>query len=278
MTDITAALVKQLRDATNVSMMECKRALVESGGDIEQATTLLRERGIAVAAKRASKAANQGIIASAFAENNTIASLVELNCETDFVARNERFQAFAAGLAEKACTTDEPLAEQVKNEVMDLITAIGENIVVRRNSRFVLEGTGRLGSYVHLGGKVGVLVEVGCEQDATAANPVFEELVKDLTLHVAACNPRYLKPGDVPESEIQAEREIYAKQVDNKPPQIVEKIVDGKLRKYFAEICLLDQEFVKEQKVSVSQLLAAKGKELGDTLTLRRFARYQLGE
>lgn len=277
MPDITAALVKQLRDATNVSMMECKHALVEAEGDIEKATRLLRERGIAVAAKKASRTTNQGLIASATTADGTV-SLVEVNCETDFVARNEVFQAFVQDLAQCAAETDDPLVESLKDVVTAKVVAIGENIVIRRHTRFIPQGTGMVGSYIHLGGKVGVLVEVGCGNSATTANPIFEELVKDLTLHVAACNPRYLKSAEVPESELASEREIYAKQVADKPAQIVDKIVEGKIRKYFAEICLMDQEFVKEQKLSITQLLAGKGKDLGDALTIRRFVRYQLGD
>jgi elongation factor Ts len=277
MPEITAKLVKQLRDATNVSMMECKHALVEAEGDLEKATRLLRERGIAVAAKKATRTANQGLIASA-ADGDGVVSLIEVNCETDFVARNAAFQAFVAELAEKACETDAPLGEALKDEVTAKVAAIGENIVIRRNTRYRPQGTGKIGSYIHLGGKVGVLVDVACQKAETADNPVFEELVKDLTLHVAACNPRYLTSADVPEAEIASEREIFAKQVENKPAQIVDKIVDGKVRKYFTEICLVDQEFVKEQKLPVSTLLAGRGKELDDTLTIRRFVRYQLGE
>jgi elongation factor Ts len=277
MPEITAALVKQLRDATNVSMMECKHALVEAQGDVEKATRLLRERGIAVAAKKAARAANQGLIASATAADGA-ASLIEVNCETDFVARNAIFQAFVRDLAQRAAKTDDPLAVSLKDTVTAKVAEIGENIVIRRNMRFVPGGAGKIGSYIHLGGKVGVLIDVGGEKAETAANPLFQELVLDLTLHVAACNPRYLTSGDVPESELAAEREIYAKQVADKPAAIVSKIVEGKIRKYFTEVCLIDQEFVKEQKLSIAKLLAGKGKDLGDTLTIRRFARYQLGE
>jgi elongation factor Ts len=277
MPEVTAKLVKQLRDATNVSMMECKHALVEAQGDLEKATRLLRERGIAVAAKKATRAANQGLIASATGADGAV-SLIEVNCETDFVARNAAFQGFVADLARKACETDAPLAEALRDTVTAKVAEIGENIVIRRNIRYIPEGTGRIGSYIHLGGKVGVLIDVGCGKPETADNPVFEELVKDLTLHVAACNPRYRVSDDVPEAEIASEREIFAKQVEGKPARIIDKIVAGKVQKYFTEICLVDREFVKEQKLSVGALLAGKGKELDDTLTIRRFVRYQLGE
>lgn len=277
MSDITAAQVKALREATNVSMMECKHALVEAKGDMEKATRLLRERGIAVAAKKASRSANQGVIVSGVTEDGRAASLVEVNCETDFVAKNDIFKAFARCLARRACDMDGSLADEVKEEVTAKITETGENIVVRRNERFVLRGTGGIASYIHLGGKVGALIEVGCEKNDTVETDTFKELIKDLTLHVAACSPRYLTSNEVPGDVIRSEREIYAAQVKNKPPDVVNKIVDGKLQKFFAEVCLEDQEFVKESKQRISALLAAKSKELGDNIIIRRFLRYQLG-
>jgi len=277
MAEITASLVKQLREATNVSMMECKKALVEANGDMEAATKILRERGIAVAAKKASRAAKQGLVASASKEDGRIASLVEINCETDFVARNENFVKFVNDLAEKACETDEALSEQMKDIVTAKIAEIGENIIVRRNIRYKLEGNGAIASYIHLGGKVGVLVEAGCGSEATVSNPVFGELVRDLTLQIAAANPKYLVPDEIPEEEVKAEREIYASQVKNKPANVIDKIVDGRMKKYHSEVCLIDQPFVKEPKQSIRDLLASKGKELNDTIEVKRFVRYQMG-
>jgi elongation factor Ts len=278
MTEITAEMVKRLREATNVSMMDCKRALAEAQGDTEKATRLLRERGMAIAGKRAGRAANQGMVASAESEQGRVRSLVEVNCETDFVARNEGFRAFGAEVAAKACGTDAALSEQLREQVTAKIAQIGENIIIRRNARFVLQGEGLVASYIHLGGKVGVLVEVGCRKPATAATETFRDLVRDLTLHVAASAPRYLAAKDVPPDVLASEREIYAKQITGKPPQIVEKIVEGKIKKYFTEICLVDQPFVKDPKQSVTDLLKAKAKETDDALDVRRFLRYQLGE
>jgi len=277
MADITAAMVKQLREATNVSMMECKRALVEAGGDSEKAVRILRERGIAVAAKKVSRTANEGLIATAVTDSGRARSLLEVNCETAFVARNRDFQAFVQGVAERAAETDADLSDELKKEVTAKIAEIGENIIIRRNTRFVLESVGSVASYIHLRSKVGVLVEVGCDKPETAEQDEFKSLATDLTLHIAACAPQFLAPDDVPESVSAAEREIYATQVKDKPPQIVDKIVEGKIKKFYAEICLIAQGFVKEPKQSVSALLAEKGKVLDDTLTVRRFARYQLG-
>lgn len=278
MSEITAEMVKLLRNETGVSMMECKRALVEAQADMEKAKRLLRERGVAVATRRMGRATKEGLIASAVADNGTTVSLVEINCETDFVARNSDFIAFVRRMAEAACETDEPLAPQQQEALTALIAQIGENILIRRNIRYRLTPPGKVASYIHTGGKVGVLVEVGCEKPETVNSPVFAELVKDLTLQVAAAAPRYLSAQDVPADEIATEREIYAKQITNKPPQVVEKIVDGKMKKFFQEVCLLDQLFVKEQKLTVQALLEGKGREIGDRPTIRRFVRYQLGE
>jgi elongation factor Ts len=277
MADISAELVKKLRDATNVSMMECKRALQEAGGDIAGATRILRERGMAIAAKKATRTANQGLMVAAKAADGKVAALAEVNCETDFVTRNASFVAFAATVAEAACRTDGNLAEELKSQVVAKVAEIGENIVVRRHVRFVLRGPGAIATYIHFG-KVGVMVELGCEKEATAAAEAFKELNRDLTLQVAASSPKHLASADVPAAEIASEREIYAKQVTDKPPQVIEKIVDGKLKKFFQDICLIEQVFVRDPKQTISGLLALKGKELGDTLTIRRFVRYQLGE
>jgi len=277
MTEISASLVKNLRDATNVSMMECKRALVEAGGDVEKATRLLRERGMAVAAKKASRAANQGLVATATSADGRTVSLVEVNCETDFVARNDGFIAFVTSLAKRALETDAALAEQAQADVTAKIAEIGENIVLRRNARFTLQGNGTVTAYIHLGGKMGVLLDVGCEKPETVAKPQFAEVTRDLILHVAAANPRYLVPEEVPAAEVASEREIFAKQVADKPAQIVEKIVDGKIRKFYQEICLIEQPFVKEPKQTIKGLLQETGKALGDTLTIRRYVRYMIG-
>jgi elongation factor Ts len=277
MVEVSANLVKQLREATNVSMMECKRALVEAGGDMEKATKLLRERGMAVAAKKAGRATNQGLIASAARADQKIVSLIEINCETDFVARNEVFKTFVDVVATRALSTDGELAAEMQDDVTQKITEIGENMGLRRNVRFVLSGKGKVASYIHLGGKVGVLVELACEKDETAANPVFEELVKDLTLHVAATSPRYLTPSDVPSDVIAAEKEIFAVQMKDKPANMVDKIVEGKVQKFFSDVCFINQLFVKDDKLTITQLLARNGKELGDTLVVKRFVRYQLG-
>jgi elongation factor Ts len=203
--------------------------------------------------------------------------MIEVNCETDFVARNESFKDFIQQLLGIAKGITGSLAETAKDLVIAKIASIGENIIVRRNVRYDVQGEGIVANYIHLGGKVGVLVEVGAGKAESTANPVFREMVKDITLHIAACNPHCLTRQDVPETVLASEKDIYAKQVQGKPANIVEKIVVGKLEKYFSQTCLVEQGFVKDPDQTITELLAAKGKELGDQFAIRRFTRFQVG-
>jgi elongation factor Ts len=275
--EITAALVKELRDETNVGMMECKKALIEAGGDKEKAVKFLRERGLAIAGKKASRTAKEGNVAAEIFNGGKSGIMIEVNCETDFVTRNESFKDLVVQLVGIAKGIQGSLADAAKDLVVSKIASIGENIIVRRNVRYDAQGEGIIASYIHLGGKVGVLVEVGCGKAETAANPAFKEVVKDITLHIAACNPGYLVRKDVPETVLASEKDIYAKQVTGKPANIVEKIVLGKLEKFYSQTCLVEQAFVKDPEQSVTDLLANKGKEFGDVLAIRRFTRFQVG-
>lgn len=278
MANITASMVKELREATNVGMMECKKALQEADGNKDKAIQLLRERGLAIASKKSSRTANQGLVDAEILDDGKAGIMIEVNCETDFVARNENFQAYVKELLEKAKHLGEgELAEAEKESLTAKVAEIGENLIIHRNTRLECSGPGRIAAYIHLGGKVGVLVEVGCEKEETAESDVFKELCKDLTLHIAAANPQYLTQDDVPADVIEQEKAIFAKQVEGKPAEIIDKIVGGKLNKHFSQICLVDQEFVKDTDMSISKLLEAKGKELNDTLGIRRFVRYQIG-
>ena len=276
--DISAELVRDLREATNLGMMECKKALVEAGGDKEKAVRLLRERGMAIAQKKSSRATNQGLLASVVKPDGRTGSLVEVNCETDFVARNSGFVAFVGDLAAKACDTDRSLADSEKDRLVAKVAEIGENLVVRRNLRYVLACTGTVASYIHLGGKIGVLVEAACGKPESVGSGVFKEAVKDICMHIAASSPMHLDRTAVPKDVLAAEREIYAKQITNKPANIVEKIVDGKIKKFISDNCLVAQPFVKDPKITVTDYLNARGREIGDTITIRRFARWQLGQ
>ena len=275
--EISAAMVKELRDETNVGMMECKKALIEAGGDKEKAIKFLRERGLAIAGKKASRTAKEGNVAAEIFNSGKTGVMIEVNCETDFVTRNDSFKDLVVQLIGIAKGITGSLAEAAKDLVVSKIASIGENIIIRRNVRYDVQGEGIIASYIHLGGKVGVLVEVGCGKAETAVNAAFKELVKDITLHIAACNPGYLTRKDVPETVLASEKDIYAKQVVGKPANILEKIVMGKLEKFFSQVCLVEQGFVKDPEQTITELLAAKGKELDDTLAIRRFTRFQVG-
>lgn len=287
---ISAATVKELRDKTNAGMMDCKKVLTETNGDLEAAIKLLRERGIAKAGAKADRAANEGIITARVTAAATSGLLLELNCETDFVSKNENFQAFVAGIADALAATtaadhaaalavtlgDLSLEDTVKAKVVE----VGENLQFRKYVRYDAAPGGVIAAYIHPPGKVGVLIEVSTTKAETAAADGFKELIKDLTLHIAACAPKGLSRDDIPASVVETENEINrARLADSgKPANIIENILKGQINKFFAESCFLEQAFVKDDKVTITQLLEQKGKDLGDTLGVTRFVRFGLGE
>lgn len=278
MTQITASQVKELREITNVGMMECKKALQETGGDIESAIKLLRERGLAVAAKKADRAANEGLVDIAVSADNQTGAMVEVNCETDFVAKNETFQDFVADLAQKALELgDNELAAAEKENLAVKISEIGENLVVNRNTTYIVQGEGAIGKYIHLGGKVGVMVEIGCENPANSGSDALVDLGKEIALHIAATSPAALNRDSLDPAVVEAEKAVYAKQMEGKPANIIEKILDGKMGKFYSQVVLLEQGFVKDPDTTVAALVEQTGKQLGDTLSVRRFTRYQIG-
>jgi len=276
MAQITANDVAKLREMTNVGMMECKKALIEANGDINLAVEILRKKGIASAATKAGREAREGVIAQFIRPDSRVGVLVEVNCETDFVARNEKFRAFADLVARKLA--DDPNAKY-DTEQLDVFNSLRENIKVSRFVRYEVEGNGVVAAYIHTGGKVGVLVEVGAGKEETIKNDTFKQLVKDITLQIAAASPAVVSRENVPSNVLQKEREIAAEQVKNKPPQVIEKIVAGKLEKFYQAYCLLDQGFVRENgDISVKDHINKVAKELNDTITVRRFVRFQVGE
>ena len=278
MADITAALVKELRDETGVGMMECKKALVETGGDKEAAIKKLREAGMQMAAKKASRTAKQGIIAACVADDAQSGRMIEVNCETDFVTKNETFQAFVTELLQDADgLADDTIGEACKSKVEAKIAEIGENLVARRNVTYQVQGTGAVAAYVHLGGKLGVMVEVGCGKPESVQQEAVKTMLADLTLHITAVAPLCITRDQVPAETVEAEKEIYAKQVEGKPENIIDKIVSGKLDKFYSQICLVEQAFVKDQDKTVAGVLQETGKAVDDEFTIRRFVRWQLG-
>ncbi|MDH4030105.1 MAG: translation elongation factor Ts [Chromatiales bacterium] len=269
---ISAALVKQLRDRTGAGMMECKKALVETDGDLEAAVELMRKTGLAKADKKASRVAAEGLIKISVSDEGRSAAIAEVNCETDFVAGGADFNEFAQSVADLAlaCSPaglDELLALDLGGQTVEetrraLIARIGENMNVRRFER--VESDDRIGAYVH-GQRIGVLV---------CMNGGDEELAKDVAMHVAASRPMCVSDKDVPAETLGKEREILLEQARNegKPEAIVEKMVEGRLRKYLAEVTLVGQPFVKDPDVTVGKLLAGKG------ASVTTFVRYEVGE
>jgi elongation factor Ts len=276
MAEITAAAVAKLREMTNAGMMDCKKALTEANGDLEKAVDILRKKGAATASTKGTREAREGAIAQYLAPGGRLGVLVEVNCQTDFVARNEMFRAFADDMAKKLAT--DPKADLEADRVA-LVAKIRENIQVPRHARMEVSGNGMVAAYIHTGAKVGVLVEVGAGKEATVATDDFKQLVKDITLQIAAGHPFVVSRDQVPAEVVAKEKEIAAEQVKNKPPQAMAKIVEGKLEKFYQSYCLVDQGFVKKNsEVSVKEHMGSIAKQLGDEITIRRFVRFQVGE
>ena len=255
-------------------MMDCKKALVEAEGDMEKAVDILREKGLSQAAKKASRVAAEGTVVFAMSDDKKVGALLEVNCETDFVGSNEDFRSLASAIAEQiikinpadveALLASDMNGKTVKEQVTEAVAKIGENISVRRFTRYE-SADGAVYSYIHGGGKIGVLVEMTGGDD---------ELGKDVAMQVAAANPSYLNRTEVPQAELEHEKEVLAVEARNegKPEKIIEKMVIGRINKYYKEVCLVDQEFIKDSDLTISKLLKSKGAEV------LRFTRYQLGE
>jgi len=289
MAEITAALVKELREKTGAGMMDCKKALTETGGDMEGAVDWLRKKGLAAAAKKAGRVAAEGLIGVAAAGSR--GALVEVNSETDFVARNDKFQDFVGQVArlglesggdlESLKSTSYPgTGRTVEEELTQLIAVIGENLSLRRASVLSVD-QGVIGSYVHNQaasglGKIGVLValESSGDQDRLSA------LGKQLAMHVAAAAPQAIDAGDVDAAALERERDVLAEQAraSGKPEEIIAKMVEGRLRKYYEEVCLLEQTFVIDGETKVRKVLDQAGTDLGTAVKVTGFVRYQLGE
>ena len=289
---ITASLVKELRDKTNAGMMDCKKALTENNGDLEAAATWLREKGISKAAKKADREASEGIIAARLSDDGKSGILVEVNCETDFVSRNENFVAFVGEVADTLAASDAKDLEAALNVakgdttvgefVASKVIELGENIQLRKFERFDLSGEGAIAQYIHMGGKVGVLVEVAAKSGDTAAKEEFRDLVKDVTLHIAAAAPKGLSRDDIAADVVEAEKDVFRAQLANegKPAEMIEKIIMGKINKFFSESVLLEQVSVKcpDGKQKIKALVESTGKTVGDELEIVRFVRFGLGE
>ncbi len=276
MAEINAALVAKLRGMTGAGMMECKKALGEAKGDLNVAVDVLRKAGAVTAGKISAREAREGVIAQYIAPGGRTGVLVEVNCQTDFVARNDMFKAFADDIAKRLAA--DPKAD-LEPEREAAVAKIRENVKIPRHSRMEVTGNGMIAAYIHTGAKVGVLVEVGAGKEATVANDDFKQLVKDITLQIAAGHPYSVSREQVPADILAKEKEIAAEQFKNKPPQAIAKIVEGKLEKFYQTYCLVDQGFVKQNsEISVKEHVASIAKKLGDEITIRRFVRFQIGE
>lgn len=285
---ITAALVKELREKTNVGMMECKKALSEADGDLDAAVKLLRERGAVKQAKKADREVTEGTVSTAISADGKTGIIFKISCETDFVSRNDNFKALVTELGETIIATDAADLEaalavphpvgtidaHIKAKVLEL----GENLVMSDFSRFSVDGEGAVSSYIHMGGKVGVLLEIATGGDFSGSES-FQNLVKDITLHIAAAAPAGLNREDIPADLVEAEKDIFRKQMENekKPAEIIEKIITGKLGKFYSEQCLTEQGFVKDPSVAIKDLVSGVAKELGGDITITRFERVAIG-
>ena len=273
---VTASLVKELREKTGAGMMDCKKVLTETDGDIEKAIELLRERGIAKAAKKSDRIAAEGVVTAYVSEDGKVGSVVEVNSETDFVGKNEEFRNFVADVAEQIAKENPANVEELLNQksikdstktVQEILTGkiatIGENLTIRRFARF--ESNGLVEKYIHGDGKIGVLVELENGN---------EELAKDICMQIAAAKPEYLDRESVPQERVEKEMEILKAQAMNegKPAEIAEKMVQGRIGKFYAEICLVEQPFVKDPDMKVGKLVESKGAKI------IRFARFETGE
>jgi elongation factor Ts len=284
MADISAALVKKLRDRTSAGMMDCKRALQECEGDMERAVDLLRRKGLAKAATRAGRVTSEGVIVSVTAPDNSAASMVEVRCETDFVTRSDRFQAFAKYAGQVAYDRKpadaEALADLVRDRLNDEIATIGENISLGRLARLEIFGPGLVSCYVHATGKIGVLVELACTRTETAKEQALSVLGRNIAMQVAASSPAATDRDSLDPALVERERVVLRQKTldEGKPAAIVEKIVEGRISKFYQEVCLLEQPYIRDDKISIRDLLQQEGKTLNDTVRIARFLRLQLGE
>ncbi len=288
MAEISASMVMKLRKMSGQGMMDCKRALVEASGDIEEAMAILRKKGLATLAKRAGRETSEGMVVSKMSEDGKVAALASLCCETDFVARSDDFVATAEALADCAlvCSADEGAENILESAVggrkfgevlTETISKTGEKMEVGGYARFKLAGSGLISIYIHFNKKVGTMVEIETNDEATAAADAIKQTAADIAMHITATKPLALDKEGVSSEMIEREKAIFAEQVKDKPADIIEKIVEGKLKKFFTENCLMEQRFVKDDSKTISQVLAEAAKQAGGEAKITRFVRFEVG-
>lgn len=286
---ITAEMVKELRERTGAGMMDCKKALMENGGDMDKSIEFLREKGLAAAAKKAGRVAAEGVVATLVKDN--VGVIAEVNCETDFVAKTDGFNELVEKtlellVSEKPTDADALLKVPVdggtfEDYLKESISKTGENMNVRRFQIFeTQDATEKMTSYIHLNGKIGVLVKAKVDSEEASQNEKFDELLKDLALQIAAANPLYLTRNEVDADKLEEEKKIYRVQAlqEGKPEKIVDKIVEGRISKFYGEVCLLEQEFIRDDKMKVDAYINSVAKELNANITVLGFARFERGE
>ncbi len=286
---ITADMVKKLREQTGAGMMDCKKALTETNGDYEKAVTLLREKGIAVAAKREARAASEGLIGSYISDDAKIGAMVELNCETTFVAKTDEFINLTKNLAAQAasgqygcvnCLLEAPYAANPSQKVIEAVNEImgklGEKTSVARVVQIAVDGQGVIGGYVHLGDQIGVLVELA----TNSASEDVTNLAKDIAMHIAWSNPEYMKRDDIAADELAKEREVHKQWAikEGKPEKVIDRIVEGRMKDFYSRVCLLEQAFIKDEELSIQNLIDNAAKKVGEPVSIKRFVRYRVGE
>ena len=288
MADISAAMVMKLRKMSGQGMMDCKKALQETNGDVEQAMDLLRKKGLATLAKRAGRETSEGLVVNKSSDDGKTSILATLCCETDFVAKSDAFVAAAQALADfaMACTADEG-AENVLETAVDgkkysdllteTVSKTGEKTEVGDYAKYKLDGPGLICTYIHFNHKVGTMVQIETSDDATAGAETIKQAANDIAMHITATKPMALDKDQIDSGTIEQEKAIFAEQVKNKPVEIVDKIVEGKMKKFFAENCLLQQAFVKDDSKTVEQVLADAAKEGGGQAKIGRFVRFEVG-
>ena len=290
---ITAAMVKELREMTGAGMMDCKKALTEADGNMEKAVEILREKGLAASAKKAGRIASEGMVEIFLSEDNKVGAIVEVNSETDFVAKNQVFRDYVAAVAKQAAEStaadiDAFFEEKwaldtqftVKEALSQQVAVIGENLNIRRFERYTKAQAGKLVSYIHGGGRIGVMIELACENEAEE----LVELGKNIAMQIAALNPKFITEADVPAEFIAKETEILTVQAKNdpknakKPDNIIAKMIEGRLKKELKEFCLVEQPYVKDTDMTVQQYIDSVAKVVGAPISIARIVRFETGE
>jgi elongation factor Ts len=290
---VTAAQINELRKSTGAGMLDCKKALEETGGEFEKAVDFLRTKGLAAAAKKAGRAATEGMVAAFVSDDLKSGVLLEINSETDFVAKNDTFQTFVANIGQHILATsptdvaamlEQTFTGDASKTVLaylnESISIIGENLQIRRFAKFDVAGDGCIGSYIHAGGKIGVLVQVASPAVSAANKDLLQGFLRDIAMHAAAAAPSFVSRDQVPGEILDREKEVYRSKAkeSGKPDAIIEKIIDGQINKYYAEICLIEQAFVKDTDKSIQQVAKECGNAAGGTVSITRFERFVLGE